>query len=116
LRLGRAAAGPRGRASRRDRTWLILSEVAAIVVLAWPAVTVAALVYILVVGALSLAAVDLVGALVNRRQDPRMAAVPAAGSGLFHPTWTWTSSVRDEVAATGGSAEKQPAANHARSE
>lgn len=62
------------RASRRDRTWLILSGLAAlvagIVVLAWPAVTVTALVYILVVGGLSLAAVDLVGALVNRRRDP----------------------------------------------
>jgi uncharacterized membrane protein HdeD (DUF308 family) len=62
------------RASRRDRTWLILSGLAAlvagIVVLAWSAVTVTALVYILVVGGLSLAAVDLVGALVNRRRDP----------------------------------------------
>jgi uncharacterized membrane protein HdeD (DUF308 family) len=42
------------RASRRDRTWLILSGLAAlvagIVVLAWSAVTVTALVYILVVG------------------------------------------------------------------
>jgi uncharacterized membrane protein HdeD (DUF308 family) len=62
------------RASRRDRTWLVLSGVAAvvagIVVLAWPAVTVTALLYILVVGGLSLAAVDLVGAVVNRRRDP----------------------------------------------
>ena len=62
------------RASRRDRTWLVLSGVAAvgagIVVLAWPAVTLTALVYILVVGGLSLAAVDLVGAVVNRRRDP----------------------------------------------
>ena len=62
------------RASRRDRTWLILSGlgalVAGIVVFAWPAITVTALVYILVVGGLSLAAVDLVGAVVNRRRDP----------------------------------------------
>jgi uncharacterized membrane protein HdeD (DUF308 family) len=62
------------RASRRDRTWLILSGLAALVagtvVLAWPAVTVTALVYILVVGGLSLAAVDLVGAVVNRGRDP----------------------------------------------
>ena len=62
------------RASRRDRTWLILSGLAALVagtvVLAWPAVTVTALVYILAVGGLSMAAVDLVGALVNRRRDP----------------------------------------------
>jgi uncharacterized membrane protein HdeD (DUF308 family) len=69
LRLVHAA-----RASRRERTWLVLSGLAAvvagIVVLAWPAVTVTALVYILVVGGLSLAAVDLVGAVVNRRRDP----------------------------------------------
>jgi uncharacterized membrane protein HdeD (DUF308 family) len=69
LRLVHAA-----RASRRDRTWLILSGlaslVAGIVVVAWPAITVTALVYILVVGGLSLAAVDLVGAVVNRRRDP----------------------------------------------
>ena len=62
------------RASRRDRTWLVLSGlgalVAGIVVVAWPAITVTALVYILVVGGLSLAAVDLVGAVVNRRRDP----------------------------------------------
>ena len=62
------------RASRRDRTWLVLSGVAAvgagIVVLAWPAITVTALVYILVVGGLALATVDLVGAVVNRRRDP----------------------------------------------
>ena len=62
------------RASRRERTWLLLSGVAGlvagIVMLAWPAITLTALVYILVLGGLSLAAVDLVGALVNRRQDP----------------------------------------------
>jgi uncharacterized membrane protein HdeD (DUF308 family) len=62
------------RASRRDRTWLVLSGTAAvvagIVVLAWPAITVTALVSILVIGGLSLAAVDLVGAVVNRRRDP----------------------------------------------
>jgi uncharacterized membrane protein HdeD (DUF308 family) len=62
------------RASGRDRTWLVLSGLAAlvagIVVLAWPAITVTVLVYILAVGGLSMAAVDLVGALVNRRRDP----------------------------------------------
>jgi uncharacterized membrane protein HdeD (DUF308 family) len=62
------------RASRRDRIWLVLSGLAAlvagIVVLAWPAITVTALLYILVVGGLSLAAVDLVGVMVNRRRDP----------------------------------------------
>jgi uncharacterized membrane protein HdeD (DUF308 family) len=61
------------RATRRDRTWLVLSGVAAVgagtVVLAWPAITVTALVFILVVGGLSLAAVDLVGA-INGRRDP----------------------------------------------
>jgi uncharacterized membrane protein HdeD (DUF308 family) len=69
LRLVHAA-----RAARRDRTWLILSGLAALVagilMLAWPAITMTALVYILVVGGLSLAAFDLVGAVVNRRQDP----------------------------------------------
>jgi uncharacterized membrane protein HdeD (DUF308 family) len=62
------------RASRRDRTWLVLSGLAAlvagIVVLVWPAVTVTVLVYILVLGGLSVAAVDLVGAVVNRGRDP----------------------------------------------
>jgi uncharacterized membrane protein HdeD (DUF308 family) len=62
------------RATRRDRTWLVLSGVVAvgagIVVLAWPAITVTALVFILVVGGLSLAAVDLVGAINGRRRDP----------------------------------------------
>jgi len=62
------------RASRRDRPWLLLSGgaalVAGIVVLAWPAITLTALVYLLIVGGLSLAAVDLVSAVVNRRRDP----------------------------------------------
>jgi uncharacterized membrane protein HdeD (DUF308 family) len=63
------------RASRRDRTWLVLSGAAAagagIVVLAWPAITETVLVFILVVGGLSLAAVDLVGAVNSwRRRDP----------------------------------------------
>jgi uncharacterized membrane protein HdeD (DUF308 family) len=62
------------RASRRERTWLLLSGLAALVagtvMLVWPAITLTALVYILVLGGLSLAAVDLVGALVNRRRDP----------------------------------------------
>ena len=39
--------------------------------LAWPAITLTALVWILVLGGLALAAVDLVGAVVNRRRDPR---------------------------------------------
>jgi uncharacterized membrane protein HdeD (DUF308 family) len=60
------------RASRRDRLWLVLTGlvavVAGIVVIAWPDVTVTALVSILVVGGLSLAAVDIVGALVDRRR------------------------------------------------
>ena len=59
---------------RRDRTWLVLSGLcilgAGIVVLVWPGVTVTALLYILVVGGLCLASVDLVGAVVNRRRHP----------------------------------------------
>jgi uncharacterized membrane protein HdeD (DUF308 family) len=66
LRLVHAFTGP-----RRDRTWLLLSGLAVlgagIVALAWPGVTVTALLYILVVGGLCLAAVDLVGAFVERR-------------------------------------------------
>ena len=62
------------RASRRERTWLLLSGLAALVagtvMLVWPAITLTALVYILVLGGLSLAAVDLVGAVVNRGRDP----------------------------------------------
>ena len=67
MRLVHAFTGP-----RRDRTWLVLSGlcilVAGIVVLAWPGVTVTALLYILVVGGLCLASVDLVGAFVDRRR------------------------------------------------
>jgi uncharacterized membrane protein HdeD (DUF308 family) len=69
LRLVHAVSGP-----RRDRTWLVLSGLcilgAGIVVLAWPGVTVTALLYILVVGGLCLASVDLVGAIVDRRRNP----------------------------------------------
>ena len=69
LRLVHAFTGP-----RRDRTWLVLSGLcilgAGIVVLAWPGVTVTALLYILVVGGLCLASVDLVGAFVDRRRHP----------------------------------------------
>lgn len=69
LRLVHAFSGP-----RRDRTWLLLSGLAilgaGIVDLAWPAVTLTALVYIVVVGGLCLASVDLVGAIVDRRRDP----------------------------------------------
>ena len=61
------------RASRRDRTWLVLSGlvavVAGIVVLTWPAITMTVLVSILVMGGLALAAVDLVGAINDRRRD-----------------------------------------------
>ena len=57
-----------------DRTWLLLSGIcvlgAGIVVLAWPGVTLSALLWILVVGGLALAAVDLVGAFVGRRRSP----------------------------------------------
>lgn len=69
MRLVHAFTGP-----RRDRTWLVLSGLcilgAGIVVLAWPGVTVTALLYILVVGGLCLASVDLVGAFVDRRRHP----------------------------------------------
>jgi uncharacterized membrane protein HdeD (DUF308 family) len=69
MRLVHAFSGP-----RRDRTWLVLSGLcilgAGIVVLVWPGVTVTALLYILVVGGLCLASVDLVGAFVDRRRHP----------------------------------------------
>ena len=69
MRLVHAFSGP-----RRDRTWLVLSGLcslgAGIVVLVRPGVTVTALLYILVVGGLCLASVDLVGAVVNRRRHP----------------------------------------------
>ena len=68
LRLVHALAGP-----RRDRTWLLLSGLAilgaGIVALIWPGVTLTALVYIVVVGGLCLASVDLVGAFVERRDN-----------------------------------------------
>jgi uncharacterized membrane protein HdeD (DUF308 family) len=70
LRLVHAFTGRRG-----DRSWLLLSGIcvlgAGIVVLAWPSVTLTALLYILVVGGLCLASVDLVGAIVDRRRNPR---------------------------------------------
>lgn len=69
LRLVHAFTGP-----RRDRTWLLLSGLAivgtGIVALAWPGVTRTALVYIVVVGGLCLASVDLVGAIVDRKTNP----------------------------------------------
>jgi uncharacterized membrane protein HdeD (DUF308 family) len=69
MRVVHAFTGP-----RPDRTWLVLSGLcilgAGIVVLAWPGVTVTALLYILVVGGLCLASVDLVGAFVDRRRHP----------------------------------------------
>ena len=56
----------------RDRTWLLLSGVcvlgAGIVVLAWPKVTLTALLYILVVGGLAMASLDLVMAVVDRHR------------------------------------------------
>ena len=68
LRLVHALASP-----RRDRTWLLLSGLAilgaGIVALIWPGVTLTALVYIVVVGGLCLASVDLVGAFVERRDN-----------------------------------------------
>jgi uncharacterized membrane protein HdeD (DUF308 family) len=68
LRLVHAFAGP-----RRDRTWLLLSGRAVlgagIAALIWPGVTLTALVYIVVVGGLCLASVDLVGAFVERRDN-----------------------------------------------
>jgi uncharacterized membrane protein HdeD (DUF308 family) len=68
LRLVHAFTGP-----RRNRTWLLLSGLAilgtGIVALAWPGVTRTALLYIVVVGGLCLASVDLVGALVERRDN-----------------------------------------------
>jgi uncharacterized membrane protein HdeD (DUF308 family) len=69
LRLVHALTG-----RRQDRTWLLLSGIcvlgAGIVVLAWPGVTLTALLYILVVGGLCLASVDLVGAVVDRHRNP----------------------------------------------
>jgi uncharacterized membrane protein HdeD (DUF308 family) len=57
---------------RHDRTWLLLSGIcvlgAGIVVLVWPGVTLAALGWILIVGGLALAAVDLIGAFADRRR------------------------------------------------
>jgi uncharacterized membrane protein HdeD (DUF308 family) len=68
LRLVHAFTGP-----RRNRTWLLLSGLAilgtGIVALAWPGVTRTALIYIVVVGGLCLASVDLVGAFVERREN-----------------------------------------------
>jgi uncharacterized membrane protein HdeD (DUF308 family) len=69
LRLVHAFSGRRG-----DRTWLALSGLcvlgAGIVVLVWPGVTVTALLYIVVVGGLCLASVDLVAAIVDRHRNP----------------------------------------------
>ena len=77
-RLGRDAAGPRlhrplpGPDLAGPVGLCILG--AGIVVLAWPGVTVTALLYILVVGGLCLASVDLVGAFVDRRRHLLVAA------------------------------------------
>jgi uncharacterized membrane protein HdeD (DUF308 family) len=68
MRLVHAFSGP-----RRDRTWLLLSGIcvlgAGIVVLAWPGVTLTALVYILVVGGMALGALDLATAVADRRRN-----------------------------------------------
>jgi uncharacterized membrane protein HdeD (DUF308 family) len=69
LRLVHVVSGP-----RRDRTWLVLSGIcvlgAGIVVLAWPGVTLTALLYILVVGGMGLGALDLATAVADRRRNP----------------------------------------------
>ena len=82
MRLVHAFTGP-----RRDRTWLVLSGlcilVAGIVVLAWPGVTVTALLYILVVGGLCLASVDLVGAIVDRHRHPNWWLLLLRGLGTL---------------------------------
>jgi uncharacterized membrane protein HdeD (DUF308 family) len=69
LRLVHAFSGP-----RRDRTWLVLSGIcvlgAGIVVLAWPGITLTALLYILVVGGMALGALDLATAVADRRRNP----------------------------------------------
>jgi uncharacterized membrane protein HdeD (DUF308 family) len=63
-----------GRSPRRNRAWLVLSGVAAvvtgIVVLVWPAITMDVLVDIVVLGGLALGAVDLVDAVRGGRRDP----------------------------------------------
>jgi uncharacterized membrane protein HdeD (DUF308 family) len=68
MRLVHAVGGP-----RRDRTWLVLSGIcvlgAGIVVLAWPGVTLTALVYILVVGGMAFGALDLATAVADRRRN-----------------------------------------------
>ena len=69
MRLVHAFSGP-----RRDRTWLLLSGIcvlgAGIVVLAWPGITLTALLYILVVGGMALGALDLATAVADRRRNP----------------------------------------------
>ena len=86
MRLVHAFTGP-----CRDRTWLVLSGLcilgAGIVVLAWPGVTVTALLYILVVGGLCLASVDLVGAFVDRRRHPPGGCSCSAAWGRW--PWWW---------------------------
>jgi uncharacterized membrane protein HdeD (DUF308 family) len=82
MRLVHAFTGP-----RRDRTWLLLSGIcvlgAGIVVLAWPGVTLSALLWILVVGGLALAAVDLVGAVVDRDHGAHRWLYLARGLGTL---------------------------------
>ena len=69
MRLVHAFSGP-----RRDRTWLLLSGIcvlgAGIVVLAWPGITLTALLYILFVGGMALGALDLATAVADRRRNP----------------------------------------------
>jgi uncharacterized membrane protein HdeD (DUF308 family) len=68
MRMVHAVSGP-----RRDRTWLLLSGLcvlgAGIVVLVWPGVTLTALVYILFVGGMAFAALDVASAIADRRRN-----------------------------------------------
>jgi uncharacterized membrane protein HdeD (DUF308 family) len=68
MRMVHAVSGP-----RRDRTWLLLSGLcvlgAGIVVLVWPKVTLTALVYVLFVGGMAFAALDVAGAIADRHRN-----------------------------------------------
>jgi uncharacterized membrane protein HdeD (DUF308 family) len=68
MRMVHAVSGP-----RRDRTWLLLSGLcvlgAGIVVLVWPGITLTALVYILFVGGMAFAALDVASAIADRRRN-----------------------------------------------
>jgi uncharacterized membrane protein HdeD (DUF308 family) len=70
LRLVHAVAARPG-----DRAWLVVSGLliglGGVLVLTWPGITLTALVSVLVIAGCSFAAVDLVGAVVTRRTNPR---------------------------------------------